>query len=121
MNEQNRGLQLRVLREQIEIWGVKATWVRADGATETVEGLLSLAEGAVDASYKNPNQFSQIDVAQVAGVFVMETDLVPGDHGDRLMVNGEAFMVLPFKSRTGNQAQTHIPLKPWVNKDHNWR
>ncbi|WP_369672186.1 hypothetical protein, partial [Enterococcus faecium] len=93
MNEQNRDLQLRVLREQIEILGVKATWVRADGATETVEGLLSLAEGAVDASYKNPNQFSQIDVAQVAGVFVMETDLVPGDHGDRLMVNGEAFMV----------------------------
>lgn len=121
MNEQNRALQQQILREQIDIFGVNASWVKDDGDTENVMGLLSLSEEMVQASTRIRRSSPQVGVSQVRGFFVMETDRVPGEHGDRLIIDGEAFIVLPFKNASCHQAQTHIPLKPWSNKEHSWR
>ncbi len=119
MNEQTQALQLRVLQEQLAIFGVTGVW-HTNGEEREVLGLLSLAEGAIDVTSKTNSARPTLDVASVTAIFAMETAQVPGVQGDRLTIGDKTYLVLPFEHRTGNAVQTHVPLRPWA-KDANWR
>ena len=117
MNE-NQQNHLAELKADIdEEFGTVATWHHQSGQSEPVTGIFSLVNKMLPAKSAGKNS-GQLDIRNAHASFAMQPDAVPGIDGDRLLIDGENYLVLKFNRGT---FETIIPLKRSQNKEHNWR
>ena len=118
MNNEHKAF-LADLKDSIDAeFGEEAVWLSSNGHTDVVFGTFSLTDKSFKAKSQGKNKQGEITLDVVTATYAMKPDKVKIKEGDRLMINGQTFFVLPFN--TGD-FETIIPLKLTQNKNHNWR
>lgn len=117
MNEKHQSNLEQLKSEMDDEYGIAATWLHESGQTEPAIGIFRLLNKTITIKLKH-NSPGLLDVDNAEAFFSMQPDTVKGAKGDRLIINGQNFLVLPFNR--GN-FETIIPLKSTENKNHNWR
>ena len=106
-------------RSQLDAYGTKALWKRADGREEHVEGIF--VQSAVDfqAQGKQASHFPQIEIDHTHSIFELESSEIFGEKEDLLVVDGQEFMIVHITPPAG--FLSNLVLVEWTGKNKNWR
>ena len=117
MNQSHQAL-LEELKQEIDgEFGESAVWIHAEGYSDNVFGTFSAIDKQLNIK-GHSKKVGQLSVDSVCATFSMAPKAVKGKEGDRLVINGQSYLILPFKP---GAFETVIPLKITKNKNHNWR
>lgn len=117
MNNSHETLLEELKKAVDEEFGEEAVWHFADGHTEPVFGTFSLIDKELSVK-PHIKRAAQLTVDCISATYAMSPKAVTGKESDTLVVNGQSYLVLPFKP---GDFETIIPLKPTQNKTHSWR
>lgn len=117
MNTSHQAL-LEALKQDIDDeFGESALWIHAEGYSDNVFGTFSMLDKQLNIK-GHTKKVGQLSVDSVCATFSMAPKAVKGTDGDRLVINDQSYLILPFKP---GAFETVIPLKITTNKNHNWR
>jgi len=117
MNENMKSNLVELKAAMDEEFGTSATWLHQSGRSDPVVGIFSLANKTINAKSNGKNA-GQLDIKHAQAFFTMQPHSVSGKDGDRLIIDGENYLVLPFNKGI---FETVLPLKLSQNKDSSWR
>lgn len=105
------------LKEMLdEEYALEATWISQSNYQYPVTGIFSLHNKRTTVNSKSKHS-GQLEITHAVAYFSMAPASVQGKKGDKLIVDGVTYFVLPFEAGT---FETIIPLKLTENKNHNW-
>jgi len=117
MNENLQSNLAELKTAMDEEFGTSATWLHQSGQSDPVVGIFSLANKTINAKSNGKNS-EQLEIKHAQAFFTMQPQSVPGKDGDRLLIDGENYLVLKFNK---GSFETVIPLKRSQNTDSSWR
>lgn len=117
MNLNHRNALDQLKRDIDKEVGQEAIWTSQTGTTDTITGTFSFIESDVNTTSKSKTA-GQLHTDVTTATFCVSPTYCPCTEGDRLEIEGESYLVLPFKNA---EFEIILPLKITQNKDHNWR